>query len=90
MEVAKMRILRFCLGKTRVDRIRNETIRTSLQVGELGGKLRETRLQWYGHVLRWEEEYVGQRSRKMIVGMRGRGRPKRRWMDCVRGALHET
>eukprot|EP00794_Sanderia_malayensis_P000338 gene338-971_t len=51
---------------------------------ELGGKLRETRLRWYGHVLRREEEYVGQRSRKMIVGMRGRGRAKRRWMDCVR------
>ena len=87
MEVAEMRMLRFSLGKTRMDRVRNDVIRTTLKVGELSGKLRETRLRWYGHVLRRDEEYVGQRTRRMVVGTRGRGRPKRRWMDCVREDL---
>ena len=83
MEVAEMRMLRFSLGKMRMDRIRNETVRTTLKVGELSGKLRETRLRLYGHVLRWEEEYVGQRTRKMVVGTRGRGRPRRQWTDGI-------
>ena len=83
LEVEEMRMLRFSLGKTRMDRIRNETVRTTLKVGELSGKLRETRLRWYGHVLRWEEEYVDQRTRKMVVGTRRRGWPRRRWVDCI-------
>ena len=87
MEVAEMRMLRFSVGKTRMDRVRNDVIRTTLKVGELSGKLRESRLRWYEHVLRRDEEYVGQRTRRMVVGTRGRGRPNRRWMDCVREDL---
>ena len=78
MGVAEMRMLRFSVGKTRMDRVRYDVIRTTLEVGELSGKLREIRLRWYGHVLRRDEEYVGQRPRRMVVGTRGRGRPKRR------------
>ena len=84
MEAAEMKMLRFSLGKTRLDKVKNETIRKTLKVKELRGKLRETRLRWYGHVLRREEEYVGQRTRKMVIGKRGRGRPKRRWKDCIK------
>ena len=84
MEAAEMKMFRFSLGKTRLDKVKNETIRKTLKVKELRGKLRETRLRWYGHVLRREEEYVGQRTRKMAIGKRGRGRPKRRWKDCIK------
>ena len=42
MEVAEMKMLRFSLGKTRMDRVTNEAIRNTLKVGELRGKLRET------------------------------------------------
>ena len=84
MEAAEMKMLRFSLGKTRLDKVKNETVRKTLKVRELRGKLRETRLRWYGHVLRREEEYVGQRTRKMVIGKRGRGRPKRRWKDCIK------
>ena len=71
MEVAEMKVMRFVLGKTRMDRVTNEAIRNTLKVGELRGKLRETRLRWYGHVLRREEVYVGQRTRRMVIGKRG-------------------
>ena len=30
-----------------------------------------------------EETYVGKRMRQMVVGKRKRGRPKRRWQDCI-------
>ena len=31
-------------------------------MGELSQKVQESRLKWYGHVLRREEEYVGKRA----------------------------
>ena len=34
--------------------------------------------------MRREDGYVGQRVSKMVVGRRKRGRPARRWNDCVR------
>ena len=49
MEVAEVKMLQFSLGKTRMDKIRNEDIRKTMGVDELGGKLRETGLL-VGHV----------------------------------------
>ena len=40
-----MKMLRFSLGKARMDKIRNEDIRKTTGVDELGGKLREMRLR---------------------------------------------
>ena len=47
-------------GVTKLDRIRNERIRGTTKVGEISKKVQESRLEWYGHVLRREEEYYGQ------------------------------
>ncbi|KAK3570045.1 hypothetical protein QTP86_009590 [Hemibagrus guttatus] len=49
-------MLRFSLGVTRLDRIRNEYIRGTAHVGRLGDKVRETRLRWFGHVQRRERK----------------------------------
>ena len=46
MEVADLKILRFSLGVTRMDKIRNECIRGTAQVGRFGEKTREARLRW--------------------------------------------
>ncbi|KAK3530746.1 hypothetical protein QTP70_000808 [Hemibagrus guttatus] len=50
LEVAELKMLRFSLGVTRLDRIRNEYIRGTAHVGRLGDKVREARLRWFGHV----------------------------------------
>ena len=85
LDVAEMKMLRWTSGVTKLDRIRNERIRGTIKVTEISKKIQERRLQWYGHVRRREEEYVGKRVMGMEVeGVRGRGRPKRRWMECVR------
>ncbi|KAK3574525.1 hypothetical protein QTP86_008698 [Hemibagrus guttatus] len=58
LEVAELKMLRFSLGVTRLDRIRNEYIRGTAHVGRLGDKVREARLRWFGHVQRretWKE-----------------------------------
>ncbi|KAK3529897.1 hypothetical protein QTP86_007215 [Hemibagrus guttatus] len=58
LEVAELKMLRFSLGVTRLDRIRNEYIRGTAHVGRLGDKLREARLRWFGHVQRREKIIV--------------------------------
>ena len=90
MEVAELKMLRFSLGVTRMDKIRNEYIRGTAQVGRFGEKTREARLRWYGHVLR-KDGYIGRRMLKMeLPGKRKRGRPKRRFMDVVKEDMAEV
>ena len=90
LDVAEMRMLRWMSGVTKIDRIRNERIRGTAKVGEISMKVQESRLKWYGHVLRREEEYVGKRVMVMEVpGKRRRGRPKRRWLDNIKNDLSE-
>ena len=83
LEVAEMKMLRFELGVTRMDMIRNSLIRSSMHVVSIGNKVREARLRWYGHVRRRDVDYVGQRVMKIeLPGKRKRGRPKKGYMDA--------
>ena len=67
-------MLRFAMGVTRKDKIRNEYIRVIVKVERLGMKMREVRLRWYGHVMRRDQEYVGRIVMKMELPYRERGR----------------
>ncbi|KAK3567625.1 hypothetical protein QTP86_020275 [Hemibagrus guttatus] len=69
LEVAELKMLRFSLGVTRLDRIRNKYIRGTAHVGRLGDKVREARLRWFGHV---------QRRETLPEGPRGTPRPAER------------
>ena len=81
-------MLRYELGVTREDRIRNVDIRQTLEIEKkLMDNIKERRLRWFGHVSRRDENYVGKRVMNMVVGTRKRGRPKRRWSDCNREDL---
>ena len=85
LEVAELKMLRYSLGVTKLDKIRSEYIRGTAHVRRLRDKLREGRLRWYGHMMRREEEYIGKRMLRMeLPGRRKRGRPKRRFMDAVK------
>ncbi|KAK3535012.1 hypothetical protein QTP70_001970 [Hemibagrus guttatus] len=64
LEVAELKMLRFSLGVTRLDRIRNEYIRGTPHVGRLGDKVREARLRWFGHVQRRKTHQV--RKKQLI------------------------
>ncbi|OKP64685.1 hypothetical protein A8A03_01925 [Escherichia coli] len=78
-------MLRFSLGVTRMDRIRNEDIRGTAHVRCFGEKAREARLRWFGHVQRRDSEYIGKRMLRLeLPGRRPRGRPKRRFLDVVK------
>ena len=73
MEVAEMKMLRFAMGVTGKDKIRNEYIRGTVKVERLGMKMKEGRLRWYGHVMRRDQEYEGRKMMKMeLPGKRKR------------------
>ena len=90
MEVAEMKMLRFAMGVTRKNKIRNEYIRGTVKVERLGMKMREGRLRWYGHVMRRDQEYVGRKIVEMeLPGRRKRGRLKGRFFDVVKEDMGE-
>ena len=52
--------------------------------------VQESRLKWYGHILRREDEYVCKRVMGMeVAGKRRRGITKRRWLDSIRDDVTE-
>ena len=89
-QVKEMKMLRFAMGVTRKDKIRNKYIRGTVKVERLGMKMRECRLRWYGHVMRRDQDYVGRKMIEMeLPGKRKRGRRKRRFLDVVKEDMGE-
>ena len=85
MEVVEIKMLRFAMGVTRKDKIRNEHIRSTVKVQRLGMKMREGKLRWYGHVMRRGQENIGRKKMEMeLPGKRRRMRPKRKFLDVVK------
>ncbi|VVC29271.1 Hypothetical protein CINCED_3A013440 [Cinara cedri] len=84
MNVAEMRTLRWMSGVTIEDRIRNEYIRGSLGVASIVDKRRRNKLRCCGHVMRREEsEAVIIVMKTNVIGKRGRGRPKKKWLRVI-------
>ncbi|KAE8728970.1 Detected protein of unknown function [Hibiscus syriacus] len=90
MEAAEMRMLRWACGRTLWDMIPNSAIRMSLGAVPVSEKLREGRLRWFGHVLRRQPSDTIRRVESIIVdGARRRGRPRRKWEDCLKTDLKD-
>ncbi|XP_064087945.1 uncharacterized protein LOC135202466 [Macrobrachium nipponense] len=84
MGEAEIRMLRWMSRVTREERISNEYIRGSTKVVEISKKIHKERLRWYGHLLQREEHNVGRHTKEMeVLGRRKKGRPRKRWRDCV-------
>ena len=72
-----MVMLIYVCGVSKLDRMRNESIRGTTKVGELPKKGQKSRSNRYGCVLRREEDYVGKSVMVIEVPVdRTRGRPK--------------
>ena len=65
MEMAELKMLRWPLGVTRMDKIRNVYTRGTAQEGRFGEKTREARLRWYVHIRRKDDGYIGKRMLRM-------------------------
>ncbi|XP_069973578.1 uncharacterized protein [Penaeus vannamei] len=83
-------MLRWMCGVTRKDKIRNDNIRGTVKVAEVSAKMQERRINWYGHVIRSEEDYIGNRVMEMHVdGRRRRDRPKLRRRNMLKEDLED-
>jgi len=84
-------MLRWFVGHTRGDKVRNEDIRDRVEVAPIEEKLIQQRLRWFGHVRRRPPE-APMRSgvlKRFDSVKRGRGRPKLTWSEAVKRDLKE-
>ncbi len=85
LHVKEMQMIRWTLGLTRWDEVKNEDVRKTTGVAPIMETMREAWLRGYGHVVRSEEESIEKRALRLNnEGKRPRGRPKKRWMDRIK------
>ena len=84
LERTEMRMLRWILGISLLERIESEDIRKRAGVCKITDKACESRMRWYGHVVRRDENNLIRKAKDMAVeGRRSRGRQRIRWTDVV-------
>ncbi|CAG4946044.1 unnamed protein product [Parnassius apollo] len=84
LHATEMRMLRWEGGVTLKDKVRNEHVRGSFKVTPITDKITESRLRWYGHVMRRPDDHVMKKCLSMATKRRGRGRPQATWLTNVR------
>ena len=91
LRVLEMTFLRKIEGVTRRDRIRNKEIYDRLSLRQtVIQRIQQRRLRYFGHVARMGQNRFPRIAMEGYVhGERGRGRPKKRWMDQVRQDCEE-
>ena len=79
----EMRCLRGVTGHSPLEHKRNEDIRNEAQVRNIREKIEESRLRWFGHVMQRDNGILKEAWEYQVKDSRPRGRPKKRWRDCV-------
>ena len=91
IQAAEMRFLRGVAGITRLDRVRNSSIRNSLGIEPLLLQIERSQLRWFGHVVRMSHERL---ARQVLLakprGKRRVGRPRTKWMDNIQALGEES
>uniref|UniRef100_A0A8D8LKZ5 Craniofacial development protein 2 n=2 Tax=Cacopsylla melanoneura TaxID=428564 RepID=A0A8D8LKZ5_9HEMI len=90
IQAAEMKFLRSTVGKTRRDRIRNENIRSMVGTEKLQNRIEKTRLRWYGHVKRMDDNRIAKKMLELkIEGVRSKGRPRMRYRDMISSDMNK-
>ena len=86
LEAFEMRCLRAISGVKLRDRVRNETVRTALQMNTtITDTIKTKRLKWFGHVARRPvDSYVARAYHLDFPNPRPRGRPPKKWCTQIR------
>ena len=86
LERAERMMIRWMCGVTLKDRCKSEELRKRLDIEDVADVIRMSRLRWFGHLERKEEEDWVSACRNMVVpGNSGKGRPRKRWRDVFIG-----
>ncbi|KAJ4451851.1 hypothetical protein ANN_03329 [Periplaneta americana] len=82
MRTTEMNTLRTILGKTRLDKAKNETVRQECDIMDVIKFTKARRREWNFHVERAERNRLIRAARDFISHVRRtRGRPKKRWKE---------
>ena len=86
ISVTEIRMLRWMCGKTRMDKVKNEDIRSLVGVAPIEDKMGENCLRWFGHIGRRPLDVLVRRVEKIDIeqGKKLRGRPKMTCMEVVK------
>src|SRR5579863_7896063 len=79
----EMRCLRAVTSHSLLEHRTNEVIRREASVRHIKDKIEEARFRWFGHVVRREAGILKDIWEYEVPGIRPRGRPRKRWSDCV-------
>ena len=83
-----MRMVGFMCGVRLRDKCTNSDLRNRLEIDSIVEAVRWSRLRWFGYVERKaDEDWVKRCTNMEVEGTRGRGRPKRTWMEVVQSDL---
>src|SRR6185436_3686710 len=76
---------------TRLDRIRNEEIRTRLEIENIQNTIAKKQLAWYGHLVRMAEDSQTKLIWNSRTGKKNsRGRPQKTWENNVQEILNRN
>ena len=81
------RMLRRICGLTLRDRVSSMEILRRCNLEDVLLTVRKRRMGWFGHVFRRESDPLARIREFEAPGRRPRGRPKKRWKDCIRDDL---
>ena len=81
LQATGMKVLRKIAGVTRLDRVRNETVRERLKLETVLKKAEKRREYWKEKVERRKGSVVEKVLTGKRVGKRPRGWPRKRWRD---------
>ncbi|XP_061715960.1 uncharacterized protein LOC133524124 [Cydia pomonella] len=90
LHTCEMKMLRWAAGVTRLDKVHNEHIRGSYKVAPITDKIKESRMRWYGHVMRRDEDHVVKKALSLPDSKRGRGRPLATWRSTISKDLKQA
>jgi hypothetical protein len=88
LERAERMMVRWMCGVSLKNRISSVELNKRMHVTGVTDVVRQGRLRWFGHLERKDKEDWVSACRELdVVGVRGRGRSKKTWSECVRQDL---
>uniref|UniRef100_A0A1Y1JWU5 Reverse transcriptase domain-containing protein n=1 Tax=Photinus pyralis TaxID=7054 RepID=A0A1Y1JWU5_PHOPY len=84
LQAVEMKFLRAVKGVTRIDRLRNTSIREELDIESIQEHIEKKQLNWWGHIQRMNEKMQTKTVWETnIKTRRGPGRPRETWSNEV-------
>ena len=90
LERSERMMVRWMCGVTLKDRVASDELLSRLGIESITEVVRRGRLRWFGHVERKaDDDWVKTCQNMEVLGVVGRGRGKKTWLECVRSDMKD-